>query len=152
MKQFLNLKRLTPIIVTLLAVSVLAALLPTIVSANASGAGSSCTLPDGTTGTVQNDGNTCCPTPDQNGSSSSDMDCLFTKYINPVIDLLSALVGVVVVIAVIAGAIEFSTAGGDPQRAASGRRHIMSALLALLAFVLLYVFLEFLVPGGSLNG
>jgi hypothetical protein len=152
MSQSLNFKRLTPITVILLVVFVLAMFLPAIVSAEAPAAGSPCSLPDGTTGAVQNDGNTCCPSQDQDGSSSSDMGCLFTKYINPVIDLLSALVGVVVVIAVIAGAIEFSTAGGDPQRAASGRKHITNALLALLAFALLYAFLEFLVPGGSLNG
>jgi len=114
--------------------------------------GATCALPDGSAGTIQNDGHTCCPSNDQGGNSNQDTDCLFYKYINPFIDLLSAAVGVVVVIAVIIGAIEFSTSGGDPQRAASGRRHITNALLGLVAYILLYVFLEFLVPGGSLHG
>lgn len=150
MHQFLNFKRLAPMTMILLVGFVLALFLPAFVSADTPGA--SCTLPGVTNAAIQNDGNTCCPAQDQDGSSSSDMNCLFVKYINPAIDLLSALVGVIVVVAVITGAIEFSTAGGDPQRAASGRRHITNALLALLAFALLYVFLEFLVPGGSLNG
>ena len=105
------------------------------------------TCPSGQT--VQNDGNTCCPS---NIPQNNAMACLFAKYINPAIQLLSALVGVVVVIAVIMGAIEYSSSAGDPQKANSGRQHITNALLALLAYILLYAFLEFLIPGGFLHG
>ena len=93
-------------------------------------------------------GHACCPagTP-QNGTS-----CLYAKYVNPLINLLSALVGVVVVVGVIVGAIQFSSSAGDPQKAANGKNHIRNALLGLLAYLLLYAFLQFLVPGGKLNG
>jgi hypothetical protein len=61
---------------------------------------------------------------------------------------LSALVGIVVVIAVIIGAIEFISSGGDPQRVASGKQHITNALIGLFAYILLFAFLQFLIPGG----
>ena len=91
---------------------------------------------------------TCCPT----GTQNNDLACLFAKYINPLISLLSAAVGLVVVIAVIIGGIEYSSSGGDPLRAAAGRTHITNALLGLLAYILLYAFLQFLIPGGFLHG
>jgi len=91
-------------------------------------------------------GETCCPT-----ANEDPIQCLFDKYATPVVQLLSALVGVVVVVAVIAGAIEYITSAGDPQKAAAGRSHITNALLGLLAYAFLYAFLQFIIPGGLLN-
>lgn len=96
-----------------------------------------------------------CSTGGENGSTGQQADatgCLFTKYINPLINLFSVLVGVAVVVGVIWGGIEYVTSAGDPQKAASGRKHIINALLALVAYGLLYAFLQFMVPGGVLNG
>lgn len=113
-------------------------------------AGSSCTLPDGSTdGVVVLNGGaqtpTCCP------QHTDGVSCLYAKYINPLVALLAAAVGVVVVIAIVYGAIEFVTSGGDPQRAAAGRKRIVNALIGLAAFLLLYAFLQFLLPGGLAN-
>jgi hypothetical protein len=77
--------------------------------------------------------------------------CLFSKYINPLVNLLSAAVGVVVVLGIIFGAIQFSSSAGDPQKAANGKNHIRNALLGLLAYILLYAFIQFIIPGGKLN-
>ena len=77
--------------------------------------------------------------------------CLFAKYINPVVNLLSAMVAVVVVVGIIVGAIQFSSSAGDPQKAANGKNHIRNALIGLLAYILLYAFLQFIIPGGRLN-
>lgn len=84
-------------------------------------------------------------------STNNGPNCLFTTYVNPVVNLLSALVGMVVVIGIIFGAIEYTSSGGDPSRAASGKKHIVNALIGLLAYILLYAFLEFIIPGGILN-
>ena|SRR5260221_144452 len=108
-----------------------------------------CDLPNGdTNGTLSNDGRTCCP----KNSGSDGTSCLYAKYINPLIDLLAGAVGLVVVIAIIFGAIEYITAGGDTQRSAEGRKRIIAALIGLAAFILLYGFIQFIVPGGLLNG
>ena len=106
-----------------------------------------CDLPAGGKGYIQSDGRTCCPKPDQKPEA-----CLYDKYINPFIQLLSAAVGLVIVTAIIHGAIEFITSAGDAQRSAAGRKRITEALIGLVAFVLLYAVLVFLVPGGFLNG
>lgn len=96
------------------------------------------------------EGKTCCP----KGVASTQKNpssCLFAKYVNPLIALLSAAVGVVVVISIITGAIQFSSSAGDPQKAANAKNKIRNALLGLLAYLLLYAFLQFIVPGGKFN-
>ena len=71
-----------------------------------------------------------------------------SKYINPTINMLSVLVGVAVVIGIIWGAIEVSMSAGDPQKSASGKNHIRNAIIALVAYILLFAFLQWVVPGG----
>ncbi len=119
-------------------------------------AGTPCDLPDGSTGgVIGNDLQTCCPLATTNGPPSyaiSPVACLYGKYINPVVRLLSALIGVVVVIAIIYGAIEYITSDGDPKRIASAKQRITNALLGLVAFMLFYAFLQFIIPSGVLNG
>lgn len=111
--------------------------------------GDSCALPDGSSdGVIGKDNLTCCPVKYSNDS----LGCLYAKYLNPAIALLSAIMGLVVVIAIVYGAFEYTTSNGDPQRAAAGRQKIINALLGLVAFILLYTFLQFIVPGGFLNG
>lgn len=73
---------------------------------------------------------------------------LIAKYINPFISLLAVLVGIAVVIGIIWGGIQISTSAGNPQQAASGKDHIRNAIIALIAFVLLYSFIQWLLPGG----
>jgi len=125
----------------------LAAALSTGTVAVVAAPGNSCSLPDGSTdGVIEKDGNTCCPK--KYANNPNPIYCLYAKYINPTISLLSALVGVVVIIAIIYGAIEYTTSGGDPQRIASGKKRIIEALIGLVAFMLLYSLLQFLVPGG----
>ncbi len=77
---------------------------------------------------------------------------LIGKYLNPAINLLSAIVGIVVVVAIMVGGIQYSSAGGDPQKVAAGRSRIAKALIGLIAYLLFYAFLQFIIPGGRLNG
>lgn len=89
-------------------------------------------------------GKTCCP----KSAGKNATSCLYAKYINPLVNLLSAAVGVVVVAAIIMGAIQYSSSAGDPQKATNGKKHIQNALLGLVAYLLLYAFLQFIVVGG----
>ena len=76
---------------------------------------------------------------------------LVKKYVNPLINMLSAAVGIVVIIAIIYGGIQYTTSEGDPQKAAKARLHITNAIIALIAFMFLYAFLQWIVPGGVLH-
>lgn len=78
--------------------------------------------------------------------------CLVHDYVNPAIALLSALVGVATVVGIIWGAIMYVQSGGDPGQAAAGKKKITNALIGLLAYIFLYAFLQFILPGGTFNG
>ena len=75
-------------------------------------------------------------------------DSLFDNYINPAIKFFSVGFGVIVTIMIIIGGIQYSAAGADPQAVANAKKKIYNALLALLAYGLLYAFLQFIMPGG----
>lgn len=92
---------------------------------------------------VQDVKNVCCP-----AGSKTATDCLFNKYVNPTVNLLSAIAGIAVLISVIAGAIQYSSSAGDPAKVQKAKERIRNALLALVAFFFLYAFLQWLIPGG----
>jgi type IV secretion system pilin len=89
----------------------------------------------------------CCP-----GSNPTARSCIFSKYINPVVNLLAALVGVAVVASIVAGGIQYSSAAGDPSKVAAAKQRILNSLMALAGFMFLYAFFQWLVPGGVFNG
>jgi hypothetical protein len=68
--------------------------------------------------------------------------------INLVVNFLSALVGVVIVGSIIWGGIQYMSAGDNPQAVSSAKHRIVNALIALLAYLLTYAFLQWLIPGG----
>jgi len=71
------------------------------------------------------------------------------NFVNPTIVVLTVLVGLAVTIGIIWGAIEVSMSAGDPQKSASGKNHIRNAIIALVAYIFLYAFLQWVVPGGA---
>lgn len=84
-------------------------------------------------------------------ATCNEQQCdLVQKYINPLITVLTVLVGLAIAIGIIFGGIQVSTSAGDPQKSASGKKHIQNALIALVAYVVLYGFLQWLIPGGAL--
>ncbi len=85
-------------------------------------------------------------------STGATRDCGFIKQINTFISFLSVIVGIACAFGIIIGGIEYSMSGGDPKKAASGKDHITKAVIAVVLFGFLYTFLQFIVPGGFLNG
>ena len=71
-----------------------------------------------------------------------------TNDINDFVTFLTGLVGIVAVGNIIAGGIQYTAAGGNPQMLASARKRIANAILALVAFLLIWAFVQWLVPGG----
>jgi Type IV secretion system pilin len=89
-------------------------------------------------------------TPDSAAKTCSGGDCsgLITKYVNPAIRLLSGLVGVLVTISIVVAGIQYASAGGDPSKVVAARKRITNAILALLAYLFMFAFLQWLIPGG----
>lgn len=98
-------------------------------------------------GTITCSGSACATS---NGTPAES--CFITTYVNPAIVLLSSLVGVTVIASIVWGAIQYITSGGDPGKAAAGKKKITNALIGLVAFIVLFAFLQFILPGGVLNG
>lgn len=77
-------------------------------------------------------------------------ECIINKYVNPIIAVLSALVGVAVAISIVVGSIQYASASNDPQKIAAAKSRITTAVLVLLGSFFLYAFLNYLIPGGLL--
>jgi hypothetical protein len=83
------------------------------------------------------------------GCDSNNKSCDFTgRYINPAINLLTVVFGIIAVISLILGGIQYSASAGDPQKVTKAKDRIFSTIIAILAYLFLYGFLQFLIPGG----
>lgn len=94
----------------------------------------------------QTDKYSCCPK--SAGPNATGTACFMAKYVQPIINLLAVLVGVVVLGSVVFGGIQYSASAGDPNKAAAAKGRIINSLMALAAFIFLYAFLQWVIPGG----
>jgi hypothetical protein len=74
--------------------------------------------------------------------------CGITSYLQLFINVLSGLVGVVIVIMVAVGGVQYASSRDNPQQTAAAKNRIRDALLALVIFIFTFAFLQWLVPGG----
>lgn len=73
------------------------------------------------------------------------------KDINTIVNFLSAGVGIIVAIVIIVGGIQYSMAGDNAQAVSAAKQRIINGLIALLAFLFMFAFLQWLVPGGAFS-
>ncbi|MBR3386482.1 InlB B-repeat-containing protein [Candidatus Saccharibacteria bacterium] len=71
--------------------------------------------------------------------------------INMVITIMSILIGVVAVIGIVYAGIQYLTAGSNEERVVKAKRRIWHIVIGLVAYILMYLGAEFLLPGGWLN-
>lgn len=90
-----------------------------------------------------------------NSSTSGIQNCLKTNPIvhdlNLIVGFLSALFGVIVVGSLIFAGIQYTTAGADAGRVSAAKKRITNSLIALVAFICIVAFLQWIIPGGVLN-
>jgi len=75
-------------------------------------------------------------------------NCGIIKYILIFTDTLAAAAGIVIVIMIVAGGIQYSASRDNPQAVAAARGKIINAVMALVFFVFAFAFLQWLIPGG----
>ncbi len=68
--------------------------------------------------------------------------------INTIVGFLSALIGVIVVGVIIVGGIQYIAAGDNPQAISAAKQRVINGLIALVAFIFTFTFLEWIIPGG----
>jgi hypothetical protein len=97
---------------------------------------------------VCGNGDCADPAADPKATCSQDNCDLIKKYVNPAITLLSVTFGIIAVISLIIGGIQYSSSGGDPQKVGAAKKRIQNTIVAVIAYFFLYSFLQFLIPGG----
>lgn len=76
-------------------------------------------------------------------------DCnLVRDYGVPIMNFLGAIVGIVVTISIVTGGIQYASSADDPQKVAAAKKRITNSIIALIAYLFLFGFLQWLVPGG----
>jgi hypothetical protein len=85
-------------------------------------------------------------------ASTTDQACLqknpIVKRLNEVLVVLSALVALVIIGSLIVAGIQYSAAGSNAQAVSAAKTRIINAFIALAAFIAIFAFLQWLVPGG----
>jgi hypothetical protein len=79
----------------------------------------------------------------EQGSTGSVMEVL-----NTVLNIMSGLVGVLAVIMLIVAGFQYSPSRGDPNGVKAAKNRITNVLIGLVAYIFLYAFLQWLIPGG----
>lgn len=75
-------------------------------------------------------------------------DCSITDKLNSIANVLSLGVGIIIVIMIIVGGIQYTMAGGDAGKVAGAKGRITNAIYALIAYFFLFAFFQWIVPGG----
>lgn len=70
------------------------------------------------------------------------------KDIRTITKVLAAGVGVVITGSIIVGGIQYAAAGGNPNAVTAAKQRISNSLIALLTFMFIMAFLEWIIPGG----
>jgi hypothetical protein len=72
----------------------------------------------------------------------------FYNVLQTIINFFTAGIGMVVLINIIIGGIQYITSSGNAGQAAKGRTRIQNSLLGFVAYILMYGVLSWLIPGG----
>jgi flagellar biosynthesis protein FlhB len=96
------------------------------------------------------------PNCNKTNPTSQDLNnCLKTNGIvtdlNNIVKVLSGLAGIAIVGTIILGGIQYSAAGDKPEALQKAKQRITNGLLALGVFLLIFAFLQWIIPGGIFN-
>jgi hypothetical protein len=88
----------------------------------------------------------------ENSSAAELQKCLqknpIVKDVQTIVNFLSAAVGIAVIGSLIYAGIQYAAAGDNSQAVGAAKQRIINALLALAAYIFLFAFIQWLIPGG----
>lgn len=93
----------------------------------------------------QSENNRCCE------GASGDLtaeNCDIVGLLNTIFNFVSGGIALAVIGNIIYAGIQYSMAQGDPSAVTKSKNRIRGALLAFLIYLVLYAFLQWLIPGG----
>jgi len=83
---------------------------------------------------------------------ASGSDNCIAEDIQLAVNFLSAGVGIIITMVIIFAGLQYLTARDNPQAVQAAKTRITNAVIALIAFVFVYAFLQWIVPGGVFSG
>lgn len=97
-----------------------------------------------------------CPAPTNTTSTEldcigSDLDasnCRIIYYLNMAFNIVASVIVLAVIGNIVYAGIKYSTSQGDPSSAGAAKKRIRDAVMAFAMFMLLYSFIQWLIPGG----
>lgn len=78
----------------------------------------------------------------------TDNDNPILAYIGGISRFLAAGIGIIIVFALVLSGIQYIMAQDNPQQVSAAKDHIWNVVIALLAYIFMFAFLQWLVPGG----
>ncbi len=88
----------------------------------------------------------------KDGEKLTEKNCGIILMVLVVTNVLAGIAGLVIIAMIIWGGIQYSAAGADPNKVQAAKKRIYNALLALILFIFGFAILQWLIPGGALNG
>lgn len=76
--------------------------------------------------------------------------CAILDYIVIFINALAALAGVIMVGSLVFAGIQYAASADDPNIISAAKKRIRDTIIALAAFIFMYAFLQWVIPGGVL--
>lgn len=87
----------------------------------------------------------------EKGTDLNSGNCQILNRILQATNALSGIVAIVIVMMIVIGGIQYSSAGGDAQKVAGAKKRIYNAIFAFIAYIFMFSFLQWIVPGGVLH-
>jgi hypothetical protein len=75
-------------------------------------------------------------------------NCGIIGYIVTFTNALSVMVGLVIVIMIAVGGVQYTMSGDDPNAVSAAKERIKNAIYALIFYIFAVAFLQWLIPGG----
>ncbi|MFO0881998.1 MAG: hypothetical protein U0491_00930 [Candidatus Saccharimonadales bacterium] len=79
---------------------------------------------------------------------STDNNPIIT-WLKVAINIFAGIIGIGAVLMIIVGGLQYSAARDNPQAVQAAKTRIANVVLGLAAFIFLYAFLQWLIPGGA---
>lgn len=87
-----------------------------------------------------------CEETDSTGQCLSSLKIV--QRLATVLNIMTIIILPIITLVIIIGGVQYSMATGDPSKANAAKGRISNAVIALISYVFLYSFLQWLIPGG----
>lgn len=82
------------------------------------------------------------------GTRAAACNTFVEKYVNPIVLVLTAMVGISAVLSIVIAGIQYTSSADDSGIVNKAKTRIFNTIIGLVAYIFMLAFLNYLVPGG----